>query len=117
MPAAVGALAALKTIIRDPLPKKLPGVVRPQWVRCGRAKCRCASGQPHGPYYYRFYRENGKLKKQYVRPADLEEVQAACQARRQARHDLRDGWQMWRRLLAGVRELEREADGGDGNPD
>jgi hypothetical protein len=117
LPAAVGALAALKTIIPISLPKKLPGVVRPQWVRCGRPNCRCASDQLHGPYWYRFWRENGKLKKQYVRPADLEQVQARCEARRQARRDLQDGWRVWRQLLAGVREVEREADGGDGNPD
>ena len=43
------------------LHKMLPGVVCPQWVRCGRPNCRCSKGQPHGPYFYRFWREGGKL--------------------------------------------------------
>ncbi|MEO0556678.1 MAG: DUF6788 family protein [Bacteroidota bacterium] len=61
------------------------GVVRPQWVRCGKANCRCASGQRedlHGPYYYRFFRENGRLRKMYVPKAQLEAIQEGC-ARRQ----------------------------------
>lgn len=88
----------------DPLPKTdapegLPGVVRPQFVRCGKPACRCASGDPadrHGPYYYRFWRERGRLRKRYVRPADLDATRAACarrqareRARREARRDLR----------------------------
>jgi DnaJ domain len=35
---------------------------RSEWVRCGK-KC---SGCPHGPYWYRYFREEGKLKKEYI---------------------------------------------------
>jgi hypothetical protein len=90
----------------DPLPKTLPGVVLAQWVRCGRAGCRCARGSLHGPYYYRFWREGGRLRKVYVRTAELEEVRARCEARRRARRELRQGWDIWRQLLAAVREAE-----------
>jgi hypothetical protein len=91
----------------DSLLKPLPGVVLPQWVRCGKPNCRCAQGQLHGPYHYRFWRENGRLKKTYVRPAELEQVQARCEARRQARRDLKAAWNSWRGLLAAVREVEQ----------
>lgn len=50
----------------NPLPKTLPGAVCEQWRTCGRKNCRCARGQPHGPYYYRFFRVNGRLRKEYV---------------------------------------------------
>jgi hypothetical protein len=90
-----------------PLPKTLPGVVRPQWVRCGRPGCRCARGWPHGPYHYRFWRESGRLRKAYVRPAELEQVRAACEARRESRRQLRAGWQQWRQLRDLLREVER----------
>jgi hypothetical protein len=90
----------------ETLPKPLPGVVCPQWVRCGRPTCRCARGELHGPYHYRFWREGGRLRKAYVRPAELEEVLARCEARRQARLELRAGWETWRNLLAAVREVE-----------
>jgi hypothetical protein len=97
----------LGTKTRDLLPKTLPGAVCVQWVRCGRPGCRCSRGQPHGPYYYRFWREGGRLRKVYVRPADLEEVRAQCEARRQARRELQRAWDIWRQLLAAVREVEQ----------
>jgi hypothetical protein len=64
-------------------------------VKCGNPKCHCARGELHGPYWYRFYREGSKVRKAYVRPADLEAVRAACDARREqervARRVLRRG--------------------------
>jgi hypothetical protein len=96
----------MRTKTAEMLPKTLPGVVCEQWVRCGQPTCRCAHGQQHGPYFYRFWREDGKLKKEYVRAVDLEEVRARCEARRQFRQELETGWQTWRDLLAAVREVE-----------
>lgn len=64
-----------------PIPDKLPGTVIPQYVRCGKPNCRCARGDLHGPYWYRFWREDPYvLHKEYVREADLEQVRAACEA-------------------------------------
>jgi hypothetical protein len=99
---------SMQTAGREPLPKApLPGVVRPQRTRCGSRGCRCARGELHGPYYYRFWREGSRLRKAYVRPEHLEEVRARCEARRQARRELKAFWETWRQLLAAVRELEQ----------
>jgi hypothetical protein len=92
----------------DSLPKPLPGVVRPQWVRCGKPRCRCALGQLHGPYPYRFWREAGRLKQAYVRPDDLDRVRAQCQARQQFRREMRAWWQEWRRIASRIREQEKQ---------
>jgi hypothetical protein len=89
------------------LPKTLPGAVCQQWVRCGRPGCRCARGSLHGPYFYRFWRHGGRLRKQYVRAADVVRVRAQCQARRKARQELADWRELWRRLAAQVREVEQ----------
>lgn len=36
---------------------------RQQMVRCGRANCgRC----PHGPYWYAYWREGGRLRSRYI---------------------------------------------------
>jgi hypothetical protein len=36
---------------------------RMEGVRCGKANCtRC----PHGPYWYAYWREDGKLRKRYL---------------------------------------------------
>jgi hypothetical protein len=85
----------------------LPGVVLGQRVRCGRPNCRCARGDLHGPYHFRFWREGGRLRKAYVKRSELEEVRSRCAARRQERRDLRAGWDEWRRLRAAVREVEQ----------
>jgi hypothetical protein len=92
----------------ETIPKSLPGVVCVQWVRCGRAGCRCQSGKLHGPYHYRFWRENGRLRKAYVPRAQLAQVRAACEARRRARRQLTEAWSQWRTLAAFIKEVERQ---------
>jgi hypothetical protein len=88
------------------LPKMLPGVVCWQWIRCGRAGCRCAKGSLHGPYVYRFFRQGNRLRKVYVRKANVDQVAEACNARRALRQQLQASWQEWRNLLAGIRGAE-----------
>ena len=95
----------------DPLPKTgLPGVVCEQWVRCGKPHCRCARGDLHGPYHYRFWREQGRLRRVYVRRAEVDGVRAACELRRQIESDRRvahrRAWALWRQLADCVREGE-----------
>jgi hypothetical protein len=87
---------------------KIPflGVVLPQWVRCGKSNCRCAQGRLHGPYFYRFWREGGRLRKTYVRPAEVEEVRAACEARRRERKRVSVGLRLWRQMAALLREVQ-----------
>ena len=89
-----------------PLPKTLVGTVHAQRVRCGKPACRCARGQGHLAYY-RFWREDGRLRKQYVRRAELESVRAACEARRRERREHVEAWQEWRKLAALVREVSK----------
>ena len=57
-----------------------PGVADPQirlrrrLVRCGKASC---STCPHGPYWYAFWREDGRRRSRYVgRLGDVEGVSA-----------------------------------------
>ena len=37
-------------------------------VRCGKVGCKCAGeqGELHGPYWYAYWRDDGKLKSRYV---------------------------------------------------
>jgi hypothetical protein len=37
-------------------------------VRCGKVGCKCAGeqGQLHGPYWYAYWRDEGKLRSRYV---------------------------------------------------
>jgi hypothetical protein len=59
------------------LPKMLPGEVHEQRVKCGKSNCRCATGERHLAFY-RFWTEDGRQRKAYVRRADLEATREAC---------------------------------------
>ncbi len=44
-------------------------------IRCGKPGCKCAgeNGELHGPYWYAYWRESGKLKSRYIgKKLDLE---------------------------------------------
>jgi hypothetical protein len=51
----------------------LAGSLVEQTRRCGKAGCRCADGEPHGPYAYFAARMRGRRRLTYV-PAALVEV-------------------------------------------
>lgn len=78
----------------------LVGVVISEMKRCGRPNCHCKSGNLHGPYYYCYYREAGRLRKRYVRPGDLESVRDATEARRRMVRESNAARRQLRLLLA-----------------
>src|SRR5213592_4940374 len=51
----------------------LAGALVEQTRRCGKAGCRCAGGEPHGPYVYFAPRPQGRGRSKYV-PSGLVEV-------------------------------------------
>jgi hypothetical protein len=101
----------LKNKIQKPLPKiePLPGVVCLQKVRCGKPNCKCAKGELHGGYYYRFFYAGGKLRKQYVKKQDVLQVQEACLAFRSNRQEVRrmiaESLQEWRLLKQALKGM------------
>ena len=70
----------------------LSGSLTEQTRRCGKAGCRCAGGEPHGPYAYFTARRQGRGRARYV-PAEVAEVvvekerrlAGACRRRHDAR--------------------------------
>lgn len=56
----------------------LPGTVVPQFIRCGKPGCRCQTGERHGPYYYRVWREGNRVRKVYVPLTQMEKVVLQC---------------------------------------
>lgn len=101
----------LKTEI--PLPKTPPakvldGAVCAQYKRCGKPNCRCARGQLHGPYFYRFRWRGGRVAKEYVPLARVGEVRAACARHRERRAEARanDAHLKW--LFAAIKAKVKE---------
>ena len=35
-------------------------------VKCGKPRCRCAEGELHGPYWYAYAWQDGRIRKRYV---------------------------------------------------
>jgi hypothetical protein len=56
-----------------PVEEVLAGSLVEQKRRCGKAGCRCARGEPHGPYAYFTARPQGRGRARYV-PAGAVEV-------------------------------------------
>jgi hypothetical protein len=71
----------------------LEGEVCPQFIRCGKAGCRCQYDRPHGPYYYRIWREGTRVRKVYVKASDVEAVRVACALYRSLSRNLQDAKQ------------------------
>ena len=67
-PSAAGTAAALAARLGD-VQQVLAGSLTEQPRRCGRAGCRCADGEPHGPYAYFTPRPAGRGRARYVRAA------------------------------------------------
>src|SRR5687768_1456900 len=84
-----------------PLPNALSGAVCKQFVRRGP--------KLYGPYHYRFWREGGRLRKQYVRPAHLEATVAACEKNRVDRRSLARNRRLLRDCIGDLSVLVRVA--------
>lgn len=104
--------------LKELLPKEehgppLKGTVHAQWVTCGKPCCKCAGGELHGPYWYRFAREGGRLRKYYVPRAELDAVRVRCEERRRLAYA---SWESRRRmdvkLKAAIRYLKAWGKGG-----
>src|SRR5215211_2945744 len=86
----------------SPKTASLPGTLHAEYVRCGKAACRCMTGgAPHGPYWRRYWRAGGRTRKAYVPLAAVDETRAACE-RERARHLSR---RAFRRMVGAYAEL------------
>ena len=59
------------------------GTLRLEMVKCGKNRCKkCAEGPAHGPYWYLYFRRNGKLASRYIGktiPGDLRALEPSAQ--------------------------------------
>jgi len=85
----------------------LPGSLQPEYRTCGKPTCRCFAGPPHGPYWYRRWREGGRQRRAYVPASDLPRVRAAIDQWHRLHPPL---WPV-RRLLMTLALLQRAAGG------
>jgi hypothetical protein len=73
----------------------LPGSLLAEYVRCGTPTCRCMhTGPAHGPYWRRFWREDGRTYSAYVRRAEVDATRRAIA--------------QWHRTHPSLRSLHRD---------
>lgn len=88
---------------------KIPALVV-QSTRCGKVRCRCQAGNPHGPYHYLRWREGTVQRRRYVRAVDVPAVRAILEKRRDERRldrlALVLSLRSWRELAQWVAEYE-----------
>jgi hypothetical protein len=87
----------------------LPGGLYAERKRCNRPNCRCVAGGDalHGPYLYRRWLDNGRLRSQYVNAADADQVRAGIAEWRRLHPPVRSARQALADLRRLFRELER----------
>jgi hypothetical protein len=51
-------------------------------IKCGKKGCRCTRGELHGPYWYAYYRENGRMRCEYMGKSLPEHVNLENRARK-----------------------------------
>lgn len=78
-----------------------------QYVKCGKANCKCVSGQLHGPYYAAFWKEDGRIRKRYIRLADAEQMRELSEQPRLFLREIAENDARLRQLKAFVREHEK----------
>jgi hypothetical protein len=77
-----------------------------QYVKCGKPNCKCALGQSHGPYFAAFWKENGRIRKRYIRLADVEQMRELSEQPRLLLREIAENDAKLRQLKAFVREHE-----------
>jgi hypothetical protein len=88
-----------------PLPYRFS--VCAQYVKCGKPNCRCASDQLHGPYFAAYWKEDGRIRKRYIRLADVEQMRELSEQPRLLLREIAGNNAMLRELRALVRDYER----------
>lgn len=75
---------------------ELPGTVHAQYRKRG--------DRVYGPYWFRFWREGGKLRKVYVRKDELEGIRTLCHSRQNRHRERARGLRNLRGLRSGTRD-------------
>ena len=88
----------------------LPGSIHATYARCGKLGCKCARGEPHGPYYHRYYRIGDRIQKEYIPLAQLEDVRSACARHRDLQSEIRANNQRYNELMSQFKTMLKELD-------
>lgn len=93
-----------QNLICEMLPKRT--AICRQYKKCGKPKCRCRRGELHGPYYFFFYRVDGRLRKLYIRKADAGDLWKSYSLARDIRKKRAADREQFRELGRDLRNID-----------
>jgi hypothetical protein len=62
--------------------RQLPVWITSQYTYCKKGNCKCTRGQPHGPFYYAFFKKAGKVAHRYIPEDKIDSISAQANAYR-----------------------------------
>jgi hypothetical protein len=62
--------------------RQLPVWITSQYTYCKKGNCKCTRGQPHGPFYYVFFKKAGKVLHRYLPEKKMDSISAQVNAYR-----------------------------------
>jgi hypothetical protein len=60
--------------------RQLPVWITSQYTYCKKGNCKCTRGQPHGPFYYVFFKKANKVVHRYLPEKKLDSISAQVNA-------------------------------------
>jgi hypothetical protein len=95
----------------EPLPSKiLPGngSLEIRRVKCGRANCKCAKGELHGPYTYVRTYSGGERWRKYIKNSEKQAIHAAVSSYKQKRIEQCQARERNRDFVREIRQSNKE---------
>jgi hypothetical protein len=82
----------------------LRGHIEVRYVKCGRANCKCAKGELHGPYHLLRWKSAGRKITRYVKKGEEQAVFATVSAYRRKKVEQRQQRDSYMELGREIRE-------------
>jgi hypothetical protein len=79
--------------------RQLPIWITSQYTYCKKGNCKCTRGQPHGPFYYVFFKKAGKVLHRYLPEKKMDSISAQVNA-----------YRGYKQRLARINKINKEID-------
>ena len=80
--------------------RQLPVWITSQYTYCKKGNCKCTRGEPHGPFYYVFFKKAGKVMHRYLPEKKLDSISAQANA-----------YRGYNQRLARINKINKEIEG------
>lgn len=80
--------------------RQLPVWITSQYTYCKKGNCKCTRGEPHGPFYYMFFKQAGKVTHRYLPEKKLDTISGQSNA-----------YRGYNQRLARINKINKEIEG------